>query len=97
MSHVAEWTVKLFLFDDDSVNARAELHTGTHTLVGLGNFTWSRGQPAMTDVRAEVAVSRALVSLAERLKHEAEVNLASSMSHAVPDRRRPGDLSTADT
>lgn len=93
MTHVAEWDVKLFVFDhDDNVNVRVELRVGNTTLFGHGHADWIPGDPNVPEVGDGVAASRALADLADRLMFITGTDLDSLRSHAVLERKRRGEL-----
>ena len=93
MMHIAEWSVRVFVFDhDDSVAARAELSTGSTTLTGQGRARWIPGQANVPEVGEEVAISRALVDLADQLMTAAKADVESLISHSVLEKRRTATL-----
>ncbi|WP_367319291.1 DUF1876 domain-containing protein [Streptomyces sp. HUAS ZL42] len=73
MSHTAEWTVHLYLFEDEgTTKARVELDSGTTSLTGHGV---AHRNPADTDVPEigdELAAGRAMHDLARQLVDAAQ-------------------------
>jgi hypothetical protein len=97
MAHVAEWNVKIFVFDyEDSVNARAELQVGKTTLTGHGHAQWIPGEPNVPEVGDGVAVSRALSDLADRLMLITKSDIESLRNHSALERKRAAELVAAD-
>lgn len=68
MSHVAEWTAHVHLFETESVTqARITLDTGATVLAGEGLARRRPGDPEVPEIGDELAVGRALVELGQRL------------------------------
>jgi hypothetical protein len=89
MTHIAEWSVRVFVFDhEDSVAARAELSTGSTTLTGRGSARWIPGEPNVPEVGEEVAISRALVDLAGHLMTAAKADVESLIGIGVLEKWR---------
>jgi hypothetical protein len=89
VSHTAEWTVRLYVFEDEgTTKARVVLESGTTSLTGHGA---ARCNPVDTDVPEigdEPAAGRALHDLARQLVNAAEGDIealgASATSREAP-------------
>jgi hypothetical protein len=84
MSHIGQWKVDLFLFDDDTeVTAKAVLHTdAARPVEGRGSARLPAGED-VPEIEAELAASRALAALGTRLL---EVTTDDLRAPAEPDR-----------
>ncbi|CCK32474.1 hypothetical protein BN159_8096 [Streptomyces davaonensis JCM 4913] len=78
MSHIAEWTVHLYLVEEEgTTKARVVLDTGSTSLTGSGT---AHRNPADTDVPEigdELAAGRALHDIAGQLVRAATQDIAS--------------------
>ncbi|MDH6514859.1 hypothetical protein M2163_008166 [Streptomyces sp. SAI-135] len=73
MSHTLEWTVRLFLFEDEgATKARVVLDTGTTSLTGHGAAHCSPADTDVPEIGDELAAGRALHDLARQLVNTAE-------------------------
>ncbi|MFF7132386.1 MULTISPECIES: DUF1876 domain-containing protein [unclassified Streptomyces] len=73
MSHTAEWTVRLYLFEDEgTTKARVVLDTGTTSLTGHGAAHCNPGDIDVPEIGDELAAGRALHDLARQLVNTAE-------------------------
>ncbi|MFF5187687.1 DUF1876 domain-containing protein [Streptomyces sp. NPDC000345] len=68
MPHTVEWTVRLFLFEeDDDTKARVVLNTGTTELTGHGAAHRNPADPDVPEIGDELAAGRALHDLGRQL------------------------------
>lgn len=68
MSHVAQWDIRVHLFEqDDDTAARVVLDTGSNTLRGEGRAHRNQGDPQVPEIGDELAVGRALIHLGSQL------------------------------
>ncbi len=87
MTHTTSWTVDIFIYDgDDHTTARATLVSGTganrrRTIEGTGRSTRNPSDVDVPEIGEEVAVSRALRDLADRLLATASADIA-ELAHA---------------
>ncbi|AJF63642.1 DUF1876 domain-containing protein [Streptomyces vietnamensis] len=91
MSRTLEWTVGVELTEDSGrTKAEARLDTGTSTITGHGS---ARCNPADVDVPAigdELAASRAMKNLADKLMREANREMEAAGAGTVPQHTGPG-------
>ncbi|TMR14921.1 DUF1876 domain-containing protein [Nonomuraea turkmeniaca] len=85
---VKEWTVRIQLTEDgDDTAARAALTTDDGTvIVGNGRAKRNPSDPAVPEIGDELAASRALADLAERLAVNTQRDIASSADSPTPSR-----------
>jgi uncharacterized protein DUF1876 len=88
MSHVLEWGVHLYLYEEDGItNARVVLDTGPTALAARGVARCSPADVDVPVIGAELAAGRALHSLADQLTSSAALKVGHSSSsksgHAV--------------
>jgi hypothetical protein len=82
MTHTNAWTVEIYLYEDeDHTSAKATLVSGAganrqHTLVGAGKASRNPADASVPEIGEEVAVARALRSLADRLLETASSDIA---------------------
>lgn len=83
-----EWTVRIQLTEDgDDTSARAALTTGDGTEVtGTGHARRNPSDPAVPMIGDELAASRALADLAERLAVITQREIAGSADSPAPGR-----------
>jgi hypothetical protein len=88
VAHVKRWTVDIYIDEhDDARHTRAEarLHTGDDThIIGIGTASRNPRDPEVPEIGDELAASRALADLAEKLRAAAaaDVNgIADEASH----------------
>ncbi|KUM84350.1 MULTISPECIES: dsRBD fold-containing protein [Streptomyces] len=75
MSHTAEWTVRLYLFDDEgTTKARVALEAGTTSLNGYGAAHCNPEDTDVPEIGGELAAGRALQGLARQLVNAAEAD-----------------------
>ncbi|TMR90776.1 DUF1876 domain-containing protein [Nonomuraea basaltis] len=83
-----QWSVQIYLADDgDDTNARAVLTTrdGTH-LSGTGHARRNPADPAVPEIGDELAASRALADLAEKLAVVTQRDITELAGPAAPAR-----------
>jgi hypothetical protein len=72
VTHVKHWTVDIYIDeheDDRQTRAEARLHTGDDTqLLGVGTTRRNPHDAEVPEIGDEVAASRALADLAEKLR-----------------------------
>ncbi|MEU5538944.1 DUF1876 domain-containing protein [Streptomyces sp. NPDC020362] len=73
MSHTAEWTVRLHLFEDDDGTTKAHviLDTGTTELTGDGTAHCHPADTNVPEIGDELAAGRAMHDLAHQLLNAA--------------------------
>lgn len=78
MDHVAEWTVRIYIFehDDNTTYARAELVAKAAKLTAEGTARRRPTDPAVPEIGDELAAGRALVALGEQLLDTAADDIA---------------------
>ncbi len=88
MTHVKRWTVDIYLdehSEERHTRAEARLHTGEDThLVGIGTASRNPHDVEVPEIGDELAASRALADLAEKLRRAAAADveaLADKASH----------------
>ena len=69
MDHVAEWDIRIYLFehDDDTTLARVVLKTGANTLRAEGLARRNPADAPAPEIGDELAVGRALIDLGNQL------------------------------
>ncbi len=68
MPHTAEWTVHLYLSEDEgTTKARVVLDTGTRSLTGQGVAHRNPADTDVPEIGAELAAGRAMSDLAQHL------------------------------
>ncbi|WP_329600061.1 DUF1876 domain-containing protein [Streptomyces pseudovenezuelae] len=73
MSHTGEWTVRLYLFEDEgTTKARAALEAGTTSLTGYGAAHCNPEDTDVPEIGGELAAGRALHDLARQLVNATE-------------------------
>ncbi|MGW7381736.1 DUF1876 domain-containing protein [Streptomyces sp. NPDC054794] len=94
MSHTAEWTVRLHLFeeDDGTTKARVVLDTGTTALTGHGTAHCHPADTNVPEIGDELAAGRAMIDLAHQLLETADHDIQ-GMSASRPNTREPAGWS----
>ncbi|KOY53733.1 dsRBD fold-containing protein [Streptomyces sp. XY332] len=93
MSHIAEWKVRLYLFEEGhTTKARLELDTGTNRLTGHGTARCAPQDADVPEIGDELAVARAMEDLALQMKRAAygDMRPASAPSLPEPSSRTSG-------
>lgn len=68
MTHVAQWTVRMSMFEEgDATTVRAVLDTGTNTLTGVGQAVRNPHDTDVPEIGIELAAGRALTDLGRQL------------------------------
>jgi hypothetical protein len=68
MTHVSEWTVRLYLSEDeDTTTVHAVLDTGANVLTGRGTAQRNPADSSVPEIGDEVAAGRALADLGHQL------------------------------
>jgi hypothetical protein len=83
-----QWTVQIYLTQEgDDTTARAVLTTRDATrLAGTGHARRNPADPAVPEIGDELATSRALAELAERLALVTQHDITELADSAVPSR-----------
>ncbi|WEO93902.1 DUF1876 domain-containing protein [Streptomyces sp. FXJ1.172] len=92
MSHTAQWTVRLDLFEDDDGTTKAHvvLDTGTTALTGHGTAHCNPADTNVPEIGDELAAGRAMEDLAHQLLNIAERDvqgMAASQSRHIVGRQ----------
>ncbi|MET7761561.1 DUF1876 domain-containing protein [Streptomyces sp. NPDC005355] len=91
MSHTVEWTVHLYLFEDEGkTKARVELDTGPTALTGRGAARCNPEDEDVPVIGDELAAGRALNDLGQQLLRAAEQDIESVGAPPASPRPRPG-------
>jgi hypothetical protein len=92
MSHTAEWTVRLYLFEDEgTTKARVVLDTGTTSLTGHGAAHCNPVDIDVPEIGDELAAGRALHDLARQLVNAAEGDIE-GMGTSARNREVPSAI-----
>jgi hypothetical protein len=90
MPHTAEWTVHLYLFEDEGMTkARVVLDTGTTSLTGHGVAHCNPADTDVPEIGDELAAGRAMHDLARQLVDAAERDIEGTGASATGPGSRP--------
>ena len=89
MDHVAEWDIRIYLFEHDDVStlARVVLKTGANTLQGEGLARRNPADAPAPEIGDELAVGRALIDLGNQLTATAGADMEALAGRGDPDDR----------
>jgi hypothetical protein len=89
MDHVAEWDIRIYLFehDDDSTVARVVLNTGVNTLRSEGLARRNPADVPAPEIGDELAVGRALIDLGNQLTATAGTDIEALAGRGDRDDR----------
>jgi Domain of unknown function (DUF1876) len=89
MDHVAEWDIRIYLFehDDDSTLARVVLKTGANTLHAEGLARRNPADAPAPEIGDELAVGRALIDLGNQLMATAGTDIEALAGRGDHDDR----------